>query len=129
MNPPLSKAAMKWCREHASKEQMRTIDSLSHDSVKALDYIRGISPEAAATLQEMGAAPHTMTIRTDGFPDQLIHDQLVNGGQGRWRPLGEVAKEEIAARMQKLIDDNTIVPAPDVEFEEDKELLWKAGLL
>lgn len=125
----LNETACRWIEAHASPDQLAIIRLMCRDEEKILAYVGTISHEAVAELQRLGGAPLSMTASTAGFPDQLIHDQLVAGGQGRWRPLGEVAREEVEARLRKLISDNELVLAPDVEFEEDRELLWKAGLL
>lgn len=108
---------------------MFIINSLAHDSEKALDYIRGISPEAAATLQEIGSVPRTMTASNAGFPDQLIHDQLVEGHPGRWRRLDAVAKDEAEKRLRAILAAHELVLAPEVEFDEEFAALSKAGLI
>jgi len=96
--------------------------------------LRQISPdllEAARTVREKAARRSSLTISTAGVPPpstEEIVNSVFNNAPG-WRP-AEFTKEELAEReRQEFIDRTGMVPAPEVEFDDEETLRARDGLI
>ena len=127
MKPPserktrLTDAALDWLKERASATEWKQIELLKAGGAEAiLDYVYTVAPAAYEELHRLCLVPPDLRIDQGGVPP--ISTAEFVSGKPLWKTLAQAAKDERAARIQKLREANELVECPPVELPSLEEL-------